>query len=161
MVISRGINPLIELQKQIEHPFGKGTLTETGVQYSTASTGLAGTATSIESATITLPTGAKVVEVEFGLTMAVLSSGTADGMKWNFQASDDNAAWQDLIAETTKAASTVYVDVTTSGRFAPTGNFTGSNPFYVRGMARSAGTTDTTSAKVKNSSYVTVLYKMW
>ena len=162
MVIQRGIDPLLELQEQIEHPFGKGPLTTSGVQYGTAATGLAGTSTLVEAGTITLPTGAIVVEAEFGLTMAVDSAGTNDGSKWLFQVSDAGTAWTDLIAEQTAATAAAYADVTCSGRFAPTGNFLGTaGKVYVRGMARSAGTTDLTDAKVKNSSYVLVRYKMW
>jgi len=161
-----GIEVLHHLLEQVEHPFGKGSLTTTGTQYGSETTGIADSAYVAipAAATITLPEGAAIVEVEFGLTMAIKSSETTESMLWKAQGSDAGTAWEDLIGEQTKtaaAANSTYVDFSCSGRFAPTGNFLGANPFYVRMVAKSAGTAGTMSGKAKNSSYVRALYKMW
>jgi len=145
-----------------EYPFGKGSLTGDGVQYSSEVTGIDNDAfDAIETVTIVLPANCTLVEIEFGLTLAGKSSGTTDDCLWKAQASDDNSSWEDLCAQQTISASTSYADDTVAGRFAPTGNFTGNSTFYVRFVAKSGGATDTVSAKAKNSSYIRAKYRLY
>jgi hypothetical protein len=100
-------------------------------------------------------------EVEFGLTMAIKSSGATKYVKWKFQASDNGTDWQDLIAEQTRAANaSAYLDVTVSGRFAPTGNFLGAGAsFQVRGVIKAEDAVETAAGKAKNSSYILARYR--
>lgn len=143
------------------HPFGKGLLTTTGVQYSTALTTAASTAyVAVETATITIPGLGTPDEVEFGLTGATAAAGTTDAPKWKWQASDDNTSWQDLIAEQTGTAATTMADGTISGRFAPVTNFLcDTTPIYLRMVIKAGGATNKAWGKTKNSSYLTVVYR--
>lgn len=144
------------------HPFGKGSLTTTGVQWSTALTTAASTAyVAVETATITIPVLGTPNEVELGLTGATACAGTVDTPKWKWQASDDNASWQDLIAEQTGTAATTMAEATVSGRFAPTGNFlANTTPVYVRMVIKAGGATNLAWGKTKNSSYITFNYRV-
>ena len=167
MVMARAVSPggMIELE---EHPFGKGNLTTDGVQYG-AETANAGSAAYVAVpgvVTIYRPAGATIVELEVGLTLAVKQSSSVETALWKFQASDNNADWEDLIAEQIAAsgtAVTAYADKTALGRFAPTGNFAGTtNPFYVRGVIKAGtGGVGTLSGKMKNSSYILTRCKLW
>jgi len=159
------------LVEHVEHPFGKGSLTTNGAQYSSAVTSIGTTYTELEKATIKLPTGVTAVEVEVAATAALKASGSTDDINWKVQASDDGSSWDDLISEQTLSNTTDYTDVTASGRVDADGgtNFklsgTSTSPtsrtFYVRVVAKSAGSTDTVSGKVKNSSYVKVLWRQY
>ena len=143
-------------------PFGKGSLTTDGVQYSTEVGSIGDAYTAIEAVTINQPLGCTLGEVEFGLTVAIKSSSTVEGVNWKMQASDDGVAWQDLIAEQTRAAdASAYADVSASGRFAPTGNFLGTgSTFQVRAVVKSAvAAGETVTGKMKNSSYVISKYR--
>jgi hypothetical protein len=148
--------------EKVHHPFGKGSLTTTGVQYSTEVTGIDNDAyDEIEAVTIHQPAGYNLEEIEFALTGALDVSGTpTDSAKWKWQASDDGSSWEDLIAEQTLATPSAYTDVSCSGRFVPTGNFLGTGlSFQVRMVAKCSGATDTVSARTKNSSYITCRYR--
>ena len=153
---------LMSLIEHVEHPFGKGSLTTDGVQYG-AETTIATTAfTEVPAAmAVYRPPNTKIREVEFGLTGGFYNSTTAGTLRFKWQASDDNASWEDLNAAITSAV-TVTTDLAVSGRFAPTGNFAGTaNPFYLRCVAaRSTGTVDVL-AKAKNSSYASLLVSSW
>jgi len=144
------------------HPFGKGSLTTDGVQYSTEVSGIGDTYTAIETVTIIQPTGYTLQEIEFGLTVAIKSSAAVEGVNWKMQASDDGAAWEDLIAEQLRAASCAdYLDVSALGRFALTGNFLGTGAtFQARAVVKSAvAAGETATGKMKSSSYVLVKYR--
>lgn len=144
------------------HPFGKGSLATDGVQYSTEVTLIGDTYTAIEAVTITQPSGYTLEEIEFGLTVAVKSSSTAESVLWKMQASDAGTNWEDLIGEQTRAAdASAYADVSASGRFAPTGNFLGTSAtFQVRAVVKSgAAGGETATGKMKNSSYVLCTYR--
>ena len=152
----------LERHSFILHPFGKGSLTTDGVQYCTEVSGIGDTYTEIEKVTIVQVMGAVLEEIEFGLTGAVKSSSTVEGVNWKWEASDNGTDWEDLIAEQTRAAdASAYDDVPCSGRFAPTGNFLGTAPsFYVRMVVKSAvAAGETATGKVKNSSYVKPIYR--
>lgn len=148
--------------EKIHHPFGKGSLTTNGVQYSTEVTGIDNDIYDpVESITIQQPDGYILEEIEFALTGALDVSGTpTDNALWKWQASDDGVSWQDLIAEQTLTTPSAYTDVSCSGRFAPTGNFLGTGlSFQVRMVAKCSSTNDTVLAKTKNSSYVITRYR--
>lgn len=151
--------PRLELE---EHPFAKGSLTTDGVQYCTEVSNIGDSYTEIEKITIRKPGGYTLVEIEFGLTGAVKSSSTAEGVNWKWQGSDDGNSWQDLIAEQTRAAdASAYADVTCSGRFKPTGKFLGrGTTFQVRMVVKSAvAGGETASGKTKSSSYILAKYR--
>uniref|UniRef100_A0A6M3IWN0 Uncharacterized protein n=1 Tax=viral metagenome TaxID=1070528 RepID=A0A6M3IWN0_9ZZZZ len=144
------------------HPFGKGSLTTDGVQYSAEVAGIGDTYTAIEVVTINQPVGYALQEIEFGLTVAIKSSAAVEGVNWKMQASDAGVLWQDLIAEQLRAAScAAYLDVSALGRFAPAGNFIGTGAtFQVRAVVKSAvAAGETATGKMKSSSYVIVKYR--
>ena len=146
----------------IHKPFGKGALTIDGVQYSAEVAGIGDTYTAIETVTITQPTGYTLVEVEFGLVVAVKSSAAVEGVLWKFQASDAGTLWTDLIAEQTRVAScAAYADMYAGGRFAPTGNFLGTGAsFQVAAFLKSAvAAGETVTGKMKSSSYIIAKYR--
>ena len=146
----------------VHHPFAKGSLTTTGVQYCTAVTGIDNDAFDpIDPQTIQQPTGYTLYEIEFGLTNRLDVNGTpTDNALWKWQASDAGSSWEDLIAEQTLTTPAAATESTISGRFAPTGNFLGTGTsFIVRLVAKSSGATDTVSAETKNSSYIICRYR--
>jgi hypothetical protein len=143
------------------HPWGKGDLTSNGAQYTVATTGAAeDTITSIGNATITIPTGATIIEVEYGLTAAVIEK---DGETINLYYRIGNTSTGYDTMATTATTGTTYQDITYSGRYPTTGvNYTGTNPFVVDIAIKSTSTGTTgNGGKIKNSSYVTVIYKLW
>jgi len=147
---------------KVWHPFGKGSLTTDGVQYSAEVAGITHLVWGvIQTITITQPVGYTLEEIELGLTGAIKSSGATKHVKWKWQASDNGAAWQDLIAAQTRAAdASVYADRTAAGRFAPTGNFLGTGgTFQVQMVIQAEDATETVAGKAKNSSYVLCIYR--
>lgn len=148
--------------ERLLHPFAKGDLTTDGVQYSTEVSGIDHTAfAAIETITIYQPEGFTLAEIELSLTAAVASSGATKDVYWKWQASDDGASWEDLIAAQTRAAdASAYADVSCAGRFAPTGNFLGTGTsFQVRLVIEAEDATETVKGKTKNSSYVICRYR--
>ena len=161
MQISRTPNILYWFDITLK-PFGKGSLTTDGVQYSAVVSDIGDTYTAIETITINQPLGYTLEEIELALTVAIKSSSTVEGVNWKMQASDVGAVWEDLIAERTRAAdASVYADVSASGRFAPTGNFLGTgSTFQVRAVVKSAvAAGETAAGKMKNSSYIVCKYR--
>lgn len=153
------------LREVVLHPFGKGNLSSNGSQYSAVVTNATTGYTAVQTATIDMPGLNKILEIEFGLTAATLgaSTGFTKALKW--QASDDAVTWVDVCTAQAVTASTSYQDTTVSGRFdVTTAGFLGKgkgnkSPFYVRAVsARSSATTGTVSSKVKNSSYLKIIY---
>lgn len=160
--IETDITVLDGVLTKVRHPFGKGSLTTNGVQYSTAVSGIDNDAyDEIEAVTIQQPSGMTLEEIEFGLTGRVDVSGVpTDNALWKWQASDGGSSWQDLIAEQTEATPAAATDVSCSGRFAPTGNFLGTGTsFQVRMVAKCSGATDTVTGETKNSSYIICRYR--
>ena len=142
-----------------EYPFAKGDLTADGVQWSSeVDTTTADTDVEVESVTVQPPALGALVEVEFGLTAAfrAVSSGTAD-LIYKWQARNKGGTWVDLHSAVTKTdIGTTYVEETRSGRFLPVANFN-SLPFEVR-LIIQCNEANEGRAKVKNSSYVKVVY---
>jgi len=142
-------------------PFGQGSLTTNGVQYCTEVGGLTHAAFSnIETITWENPSKMDLVQIEFSLTGAVKSSGATKYVKWKWQASDNGADWEDLIAEQTRAAdASAYLDVSCSGKFKPTGDFLGTKSnFKVRFVILAEDANETVTGKTKNSSYIKATY---
>ena len=151
-----------ELLDKVMHPFGKGIMTTDGIQYSAEKTTSTDDYETVEEITFYNSAGHTIEEIEFGLTMAIKSSGAAESVLWKWQGSDNGTDWEDLIAEQTRAASAAaYADVTISGRWAPTGNFLGTgSTFKVRAVIKSGGAGgETASGKTKNSSYIYTKYR--
>ena len=151
-----------------EHPFGKGALTSDGVQYSAEQTSTTNTYKTVETATINQigvtggPGGrGTLIEVECGITWGQKCDGATDKAIGLIQAEDkDNGTWVDLMdAKTNATAGTAYEYWTYSGRFKPATTFT-KVPFDVRVQVKSSGTTNNAVGKVKNSSYVSAIYKI-
>ncbi len=106
-----------------EHPFGKGALTSDGVQYSAEATSTTSTYKTVETVTInqigvTGGPGARgtLIEVEFGVTWGMHSSGTTDKVQGLIQAQNTaSGTWVDLMtAQESAAASTATVTSTFS-----------------------------------------------
>ena len=145
--------------EHIEYPFAKGNLTADGVQWSAeVDTATADTDVAVETVTVKPPVLGGLIEVEFGLTAAfrAVSSGTAD-VTYKWQVRDEGGTWVDLHDAVTKAnIGTTYVEETRSGRFLLAANFS-SLPCDVR-LTIQCNEADEGRAKVKNSSYIRVLY---
>jgi hypothetical protein len=162
MLSSLVLKALEESIGKVRHPFGKGLLTVDGVQYSAEHATITDGYEAVETITFYNPSGYSLEELEFGLTMAIKSSSTAESVLWKWQGSDNGVDWQDLIAEQTRAASAAaYADVTISGRFAPTGNLLGGGAtFQLRAVVKSGGAGgEVATGKTKNSSYVYAHYR--
>ena len=135
-------------------------MTSDGVQYSAEVTTNDAAWTTVESITIEPPaTGAgNIVEVEFGLTYSIKSSSTVKYVKHKAQARDKDGTWVDLYSEVTRSAdASAYLEVTYSGRFKPVTDFD-AVPFEVQIMIQREDAGEEASGKVKNSSYVKVIY---
>lgn len=164
--MSRVIVPkIIEI---VEYPFGKGALTSDGIQWSAEVTSSGQTYTTVESITIDEigvtggPGGeGTITEVELGITWSQKADGATDKAIGLIQARNKgNATWVDLMtAVTNTTAGTTYEEKTYSGRFKPATTFT-KVPFDVRVQVKSNGATNNAVGKVKNSSYVRVIYKI-
>ena len=152
----------------VEYPFGKGALTSDGIQHSAEVTSDKGTYITVESITIdeigvTGGPGGRgtIIEVELGITWSQKCDGATDKAIGLIQAQDkDSGTWVDLMtAVTNTTAGTAYEEKTYSGRFKPATTFT-KVPFEVRVQVKSNGTTNNAVGKVKNASYVRVIYKI-
>jgi len=145
--------------EHLEHPFGRGSLTPEGVQWSTEHTTSADDYEEVESVAITPPALGDVLEFEFGLTCAVKSSGASESVLFKWQARNRGGTWVDLHSEVTYPANaSAYEEYTYSGRFKPVTDFD-AIPFDVRLVIKSGGAGgETANGKTKNSSYVKVIY---
>ncbi len=146
----------------IFHPFGKGNLTEDGVQFSALLTTSTDVYEVVEKATINIPGLGTPDEIEFGLTGSFQSSSTAESVLFKWEGSDNDTDWLDLHSEITYAAdASALKEYTLSGRFVPTGNFAvNTTPIYVRLSIKSGGAGgETAKGKTKNSSYVKLVYR--
>lgn len=145
--------------EHIEHPFGRGSLTANGVQWSAEHTTTTDDYEEVARVTIMPPALGDVIEHEFGLTGAVKSSGATEAALFKWQARNKGGTWVDLHGEVTYPANaSTYKEYTYSGRFNPVTNFD-SIPFEVRLVIKSGGAGgENATGKVKNSSYVRVIY---
>ena len=142
-----------------EYPFAKGNLTADGIQWcAEKDTTTADVDVEVESVTIKPPALGAMIEVELGLTATfrAVSSATAD-LTYKWQARNKGGSWVDLHSAITKTdIGMTYVEETRSGRFKPVANFD-SVPFEAR-LIIQCNEADEGRAKIKNSSYVRVVY---
>ncbi len=145
-----------------EHPFAKGLLTATGVQYCTeVGVATATTDLTVESVTIEPLAPGDVTEYEFGLTAAfkATSSTTAD-IIYQWQGRNKDGTWVNLhTASTLSNLGTAYAattEPTFSGRFKATTNLN-RVPFDVQ-LTFQCNEANEGYAKTKNSSYARVVY---
>ena len=146
----------------IRHPFGVGSLTTDGVQYSAATTTVSTEWTAIETVTVSPPGGGNLVELEFGLTMSVGRSTAAYISNHKWQAATVGSTWVDLTAAfaSSAAASTAYVEYTHSGYFSTANANLMAMPVTARLVVQSSGTTgQSVTARTKNSSYTRFVYE--
>ena len=143
----------------IERPFAKGNLTSDGVQWSNEKTTSTDDYETVESVTVEPPADGTIIEVEFGLTCAVKSSSTSESVLFKWQARNKDGTWVDLHSEVTYAAdASTYKEYTYSGRFKLVANFN-AVPFDIQLLIKSgAAGGENAIGKVKNSSYVKVIY---
>ena len=149
----------IAVIEHTEYPFARGDLTLDGIQWSAeVDTTTADTDVEVECVTISPPPLGAMIELEFGLTAAfrAVSSATAD-LIYKWQARNKGGTWVDLHSAVTKTdVGATYVEESRSGRFKPVANFD-SLPFEVR-LVIQCNEANEGRAKVKNSSYVRVIY---
>jgi len=149
----------IAVVEHTEHPFAKGALTSNGIQWSEEiDTTTADVDVEVESITVKPPALGAMVEVEFSLTAAfrAVSSATAD-LTYKWQTRNKGGTWVDLHDAVIKTdIGTAYVEETRSGRFQPVANFD-SIPFEVRLIVQ-CNEANEGRARIKNSSYVRVIY---
>ena len=150
---------VITVVEHTEHPFGRGDLTQDGVQWSAEHTTTTDDFEEVESAVVSPPALGSVLEYEFGLTCGVKSSGAAEAVLFKWQARNRGGAWVDLhSAITYPANASAYKEYTCCGRFSPVSGFN-KVPFEVRLVVKSGSAGgETATGKTKNSSYVRVIY---
>jgi len=154
------------LSSVILHPFAKGALVDGGIQYSALHTTTTDDYEAVETEKIEVPMPAShgsepIVEVEFGLTCSIQSSGAAEDVLFKWQASEDLAFTSpvDLNTEITYAANaSVLKEYTVGGRFEVEADFN-VVPFWLRLVIKSSGAGgETAKGKTKNSSYLRIIY---
>jgi len=155
----RRVKDLLQSIVHLEHPFAKGDLTSDGVQWTdTTDTTTADTDVTVDSAkTIEPPASGSIVEVEFALTggFRAVSSATAD-LIYKWQARDKDGTWVTLVTVTKTDIGTTEVEETYSGRFTTVANFD-AVPFDVQ-LVIQCNEANQGRARIKNSSYVKVIY---
>jgi len=138
-----------------------GALTEDGIQYSSEVTsGAADTDVTVLSKLINPVLEGGILLVEFGVTadFKAVSSGTAD-LIWKWQARNKEGTWVDLHSAVTETdIGTTYESRSRSGYFTPEANFQ-NVPFEVR-LILQCNELNEGRARVKNSSYVRVIYRV-
>jgi len=138
-----------------------GALTEDGIQYSSeVTTGTADTDVTVLSKLINPVLEGEILLVEFGVTadFKAVSSATAD-LIWKWQARNKDGTWVDLHSAVTETdIGTTYISRTRSGCFTPEANFQ-NVPFEVR-LTLQCNELNEGRARVKNSSYVRVIYRV-
>jgi len=138
-----------------------GALTEDGIQYSSeVTTGAANTDVTVLSKLINPVLEGEILLVEFGLTadFKAVSSDTAD-LIWKWQARNKDGTWVDLHSAVTETnIGTTYKSRTRSGYFTHEANFQ-NVPFEVR-LILQCNELNEGRARVKNSSYVRVIYRV-
>ena len=142
----------------ILHPFGAGDLASDGVQYSDELTTSSNDYETVEKITIDFGVRAKILEVEFGLTCKIKSSGATEGVKFKWQARNQFGTWVDLHSEVTYAAdASAYAEYTMSGRFVVVANFN-SIPCELQLLLKTAvANGENALGMTKNSSYVAII----
>lgn len=154
------VNPTQDTLIDYEDRLVTSALTSDGIQWSPeVDTTTINTDVTILSVTTNPESGGSIAWVEFGLTSALkaVSSGTAD-LIWKWQARNKDGTWVDLHSAVTEAnIGTTYIERTRQGYFTLETNFN-TVPFDIR-LILQCDEANEGRAKVKNSSYVKVIYK--
>ena len=151
----------VDINRDFEDRLVSGALTEDGIQYSAeVTTGDADVDVDVLTKVVDPGLEGDILWVEFGLTaeFKAVSSGTAD-LIWKWQARNKNGTWVDLHPAVTETdIGTTYKSRTRSGYFTPVANFQ-EVPLEIR-LILQCNEANEGRAKVKNSSYVRVIYKV-
>ncbi len=151
----------VDINREFEDRLVSDDLTSDGVQYSAeVTTGSADVDVDVLARLVDPGLDGNVLWVEFGLTaeFRAVSSATAD-LVWKWQARNKDGSWVDLHPAVTETnIGTSYLSRTRSGYFTPVANFQ-EVPFEVR-LILQCNEASEGRAKVKNSSYIRVVYKV-
>jgi len=151
----------VDINRDFEDRLVSGDLASDGVQYSDeVTTGDADADVDVLTKVVDPGLEGDILWVEFGLTaeFKAVSSSTAD-LIWKWQARNKDGTWVDLHSAVTETdIGTTYESRTRSGYFEPETNFN-YVPFEVR-LILQCNEANEGKAKVKNSSYVRVIYKV-
>lgn len=153
----------------IEYPFGKDKVRSTGIQYSDEVVTTAQDWKTVESVTIEPPVGGTIVELEVGITFSMKSSGAAKYVRGRVRVRNKDGTWVVICADGTspaagnayieKAASAAaYTEYTFSGRIETEANLNAVPLDIEVQVYPEAHVTETATGKVKNSSYVRIVY---
>ncbi len=139
-------------------PFGKGTLTSDGIQFSTAVEATDTNEVTVESVTVN-PGGTGVIEeIAFSLTAAYKSDSSAKDVTIVWDAKQtDSTTWVELATYTHNNPNTAYVEYTLSGVKSTATNLL-RVPIDIRLNLASEDTTDC-DGKAKNSSWVKLKWR--
>ncbi len=164
---------LFTLDKVIDYtqPLIDGDLAADGIQWGAGNDGLLGSVTTITVNTWYeaflkqinphLPRGGVLLWAELGLTAEFSSNNDNSTGEWYWQISNDGVTWSNLHAVVTETdidtAATGAIQRTRSGypRQYPAFDNT---PFWVRLMMQCTSVNDTVTARIKNSSYIRMVY---
>jgi len=151
----------VDINRDLEDRLVSSDLTSDGVQYSDEVT-TADADVDVDVLTKVVDPGLEgdILWVEVGLTaeFKAVSSSTAD-LIWKWQARNKDGTWVDLHPAVTETdIGTTYESRTRSGYFEPETNFN-RVPFEIR-LILQCNEADQGRAKVKNSSYVRVVYRV-
>ncbi len=140
-------------------PFGKGTLTSDGIQFSTAVDATAGsTEVTVESVTVNPGGTGLIEEIAFSLTAAYKSDGTQDvTLVWDAKQTD-STTWVELATYTHDSPSTSYVEYTLSG-VKSTATSLLRVPINIRLNFAGEDATVESACKAKNSSWVKLKWR--
>jgi len=151
----------VDINRDFEDCLVSGALTEDGIQYSAeVTTGDADVDADVLTKVVDPGLEGDILWVEFGLTaeFKAVSSSTAD-LIWKWQARNKDGTWVDLHPAVTETdVGTTYKSRTQSGYFEPETNFN-RVPFEIR-LILQCNEANQGRAKVKNSSYVRVVYRV-
>ena len=141
------------------HPFARGNLTASGVQYCTGiNTTTAGTNYNVEVVNISPPESGNIKEMVFGLTTGINTVSNASGVvKYQWQGRNTGVSWVNLHAQVTNTPGTTELYNTVSGYFNPQTNFN-QVPCELR-LILECNIANEGYARTKNSSYFTVIYE--
>ena len=150
----------VDINRDFEDRLVSGDLTSDGAQYSDeATTGDADVDVAALSKLVDPGLEGNILWVEFGLTAEFKALNATADLIWKWQARNKDGTWVDLHSAVTETnIGTNYVSRTRSGYFTPVANFQ-EVPFEIRLILQCNEATQG-RAKVKNSSYVRVIYKV-
>ncbi len=157
-----------KVHEYILHPWGQGALAINGIQYGLISNAVtANTYVTLANAKpfnvvsgVTPYSRGKIKEVEFGLTAGFQANASAIfNYKWSARNLDPvTSTWVDIKPDELLVTATTWADATVTGYALPQADFN-SVPFEVRCQFR-CNSADLGIGRIKNSSYIRVIYEM-